>query len=463
MAAQALARDEAEAERLRRQQERLREAALALQRQLLQQSQAAGHPQPAHLRRPPWNRHVAPRVERSGKLTLFHRAKPDRRPASVAYPRPGEQVYQLPAAGGGGWCGASGTPDSAVVALPSPTAAEEIDAQAAAPGSTPAAALGAPAPAAAGAQAHACAPAGDAGAAPAPDAARAAVGAARPPAPSAAAKSVGVDGSATRWRYCDAAGLAGVADGARLHLLAVQRLAPDHYVFAPTGPRFLLASRRAAEGADGEASAVAPSTTLDPGAGVICDEDSVDAAVRSLHAAFPHTVLREMPHASYGPHYAGVVDTSLRRVRTVLVCNGSVLDASRPIGDQCRERSFCKVTRGMTQPHWHAPPEAEGPRRIRAGHAARARAAVAAPPRHRLAPAVQSASCGTPLHTSVQPAAATRATTPSWGHPSAAVSQALLQTQPQRVLVRNAAMAHSRSAPVLRRPASAPLPQSKPH
>ena len=90
----AISKAEAEAARLKEQMEKLR----ALQAQLRNQQLQADAHRNAPLR-PPWNRHVAPRVERSmgsgGKLSLFHRAKPDERPASVAFPRPGDEVFVL--------------------------------------------------------------------------------------------------------------------------------------------------------------------------------------------------------------------------------------------------------------------------------------------------------------------------------------------------------------------------------
>jgi len=454
---------EAEAARLKEQMEKLR----ALQAQLRnQQLQADAHRHAPQ--RPPWNRYVAPRVERSmgsgGKLSLFHRAKPDARPASVAFPKPGDEVFVLaPAAarraehnstaagrlhaGASAWC----APAAAVASAPTVS---------------PAAAPDTATPAAAAAAAAAAAPAAAAAAA----ATAAATFPAGPPPRGALPRA---DLPAWAWRYHDAAGLAGIPDGTRLHLLAVERLAPHHYVFAPAGPRFQLAGKHTGGGADGPPE----SATLDPGAGAILDEDSVDAAVQALLAIFPDAVPRTVAHAEYGVGSVGVIDSSLRRVRTVLVCNGSVLSATHPIGDQCRAKRYCKVTMAQAhggtlaraQPHRPTPTVPDRPRRVRVGHAVlnavhAGGAGGAPPPSHRAPPAVQPPGReAPPLPTAAGLTAPPRPLTPSWGHPSAALSQALLQTQPQRILAKPALahsssppplaqpLAHSRSAPVLQR------------
>ena len=441
---------EAEAARLKEQMEKLR----ALQAQLRNQQLQADAHRNAPLR-PPWNRHVAPRVERSmgsgGKLSLFHRAKPDERPASVAFPRPGDEVFVLaPARRVERNSSDVGRLHAGANAGDAPTAAV-----ASAPTVSPAAALDTDAPAAPAAPAAADAAAADAAAA----TAAATFPAKRPP----RGALPRADLPEWAWRYHDAAGLAGIPDGTRLHLLAVERLAPHHYVFAPAGPRFQLAGKHTGGGAHGPPESA--TGTLDPGAGAILDEDPVDAAVQALLAVFPDAVPRAVAHAEYGAGYVGGVDISLRRVRTVLVCNGSVLSATQPIGDQCRARRFCKVTMAQAhggtlaraQPHRPMPTVPDRPRRVRVGHAVlnvvHARGAgAAAPPSHRAPPAVQPPGReAPPLPTTAGLTAPPRLLTPSWGHPSAALSQALLQTQPQRTLAKPA-LAHSSSAPPLAQP-----------
>ena len=183
---------------MRRQQDRLREAQLAMLASM-QQSQS-GHRTAPQRARPLWNRHVAPRVERSAaKLSLYHRATPDARPASVAFPRPGTEVFRLSRAASAGHLGHSAPPPDT-----------------SAPAAAPAADEG-------GASAPAAAPAADGTASSsyllgppqkaAPEA---------PPKPSSGAqyRESGLDARL-------------VPEGSRLHLVAVHRVAPDHFVFAP--------------------------------------------------------------------------------------------------------------------------------------------------------------------------------------------------------------------------------------
>ena len=82
----------AAAQRLKEQQDRMRAAAAALQAHLAEQGSGA-HATVGRVR-PAWNKYPQPRVERSGKrLSLFHRALADTRPASVAHPREHEVSY----------------------------------------------------------------------------------------------------------------------------------------------------------------------------------------------------------------------------------------------------------------------------------------------------------------------------------------------------------------------------------
>lgn len=137
------------------------------------------------------------------------------------------------------------------------------------------------------------------------------------------------------WAY-RSSGLAGIPDGGRLHLLAVHRVAKHHYVFMPsTRGRYTPFAATS----DNGPSDVRPGA-IDAGAGTILDSDTAEQVVAKLSSRFPQAVPSNLAATSYGGSYTGPVDTRPRRVRTILVSNGSVLDAARPIFDQCRERAF---------------------------------------------------------------------------------------------------------------------------
>lgn len=165
-------------------------------------------------------------------------------------------------------------------------------------------------------------------------------------------------------------------DGLRLHLLSVSRMAPHHYVFATWAN---LASGP---------SASAATVELNPGPGFIRDDTLVEAALSALQRAYPRDVPRETAYADY----SGAGGTCRRRVRTMLSCNGSVLDVAKPIGEQCRVRCFVNVasprlhTRSPRPPA-HTPPVEEKPGQpLHRPAPPPGRASVPAAPPHRAPP-----------------------------------------------------------------------------
>ena len=241
--------------------------------------------------RPPWNHHVRPRVERSGRFDISHRAKPcpDARPDSVAYPHPHAEIAAhqrgssrslLPSASAATLPSGRVVPSTSGLGLSTSTSTATL-----APVTT-----------------HAT---------------QTSTG--------TAAKSDSVVASQHVSRTLAAASVVSqvqLAYGAKRNLLLVQRLAPNHYTFTPTSSK--------------PGSKEPDIVGFDAGPGTILDRDKVATAVLKLHKAFPHEVPLQVPWGSgYG------IGATMRPVRHVLVtARNTILVEAMGIGVQFLRGTF---------------------------------------------------------------------------------------------------------------------------
>ena len=246
-----------------------------------------------------WFPYAKPRVERTGRRSIYFLSRPDTRPASVAFPHQREISPRTSSP-----CAAAAT------ALHAATASSATATASAASTAIYAVSV--------------------------PRAASAMSSSRRPPSDRVVATPVHRSAPTSP----RASPRAGLADGTRRVFLTVRRIAPDMYAFTRSGPDGRLDARGATL------------SVLRPPRGLVRDDDTADGAIRKLVAAFPkelptHLPFQPPPHqsavASPPPHQPALASPRLSQRRLVRyelrAVSGALLHEERGLALQVYEHT----------------------------------------------------------------------------------------------------------------------------